>query len=68
MSYEGTPVKALSSTRRRMMPLTPQQNSHSLADERQASGSGGTTKYLEHSGKDGNCGNGELDYLDKSGF
>ena len=55
MSCEGTPVKAPPSTRTRVRPPTPQQNSHSVA-----SGSGGTTKYLEHSGKTGNCGNGEL--------
>ena len=35
MSYEGTPVKAPPSTRRRMMPPTPQQISHSSTDERQ---------------------------------
>ena len=35
MSYEGTPVKAPPCTRRRMRPPTPQQNSHSSADERQ---------------------------------
>ena len=35
MSYEGTPVEAPASTRRRMMPPTPQQISHSSTDERQ---------------------------------
>ena len=33
MSYEGTPVKARPNTRRRMMPPTPQQSSHSLIEE-----------------------------------
>ena len=35
MSYEGTPVKAPPNTRRRMMPPTPQQCSHSSIEERQ---------------------------------
>ena len=35
MSYEVTPVKAPPSTRRRMMPPTPQQFSRSSTDERQ---------------------------------
>ena len=35
MSCEGTPVKALPNTERRMMPPTPQQSSHSSMDERQ---------------------------------
>ena len=33
--YEGTPVKTLPNTRRRMMPPTPQQSAHSSTDERQ---------------------------------
>ena len=35
MSYEGTPVKAPPNTRRRLMPPTPQQSSHSSTEERQ---------------------------------
>ena len=35
MSYEGTPVEALPNTKRRMMPPTPQQTSHSSTGERQ---------------------------------
>ena len=35
MSYEGTPVKAPPNTRRRMVPPTPQQSSHSSTEERQ---------------------------------
>ena len=52
MSYEGAPVKALPSTRKK------DDAAHATANF--TSGSGGTTKYLEHSGKNGNCGNGEL--------
>ena len=33
MSYEGSPVKALPLTTRRMMPPTPKQSSHSSNDE-----------------------------------
>ena len=33
LCFEGTPVKASPSTRRRMMPPTPPQNSHSSTDE-----------------------------------
>ena len=32
MGYEGTPVKARPNTRRRMLPPTPQQSSHSSMD------------------------------------
>ena len=35
MSHEGSPVKAPPSTRRRVMPPTPQQSSHSSTDELQ---------------------------------
>ena len=35
MSNEGSPVEAPPSTRRRMMPPTPQHISHSSTDERQ---------------------------------
>ena len=35
MSHAVTPVKARPNTRRRMMPPTPQQSSHSSTDERQ---------------------------------
>ena len=35
MSYEGTPVQAPPSARRRMMPPMPQQSSHSSTDETQ---------------------------------
>ena len=33
MSYEGTPVKAPPTSRRRMMPPTPQQSSHSSLED-----------------------------------
>ena len=49
--------RALPSTRRRIMPPTPQQISYFSTV---ASGSAGTIEYLEHSGKMGNCGNGEF--------
>ena len=35
MSYEGTPVKAPPIARRRMMPPTPQQSSHSFIEDMQ---------------------------------
>ena len=35
MSYEGSPVKAPPTSRRKMMPPTPQQISHSSADDSQ---------------------------------
>ena len=61
MGYEGSPVKAPPNTRRGMMLPTPQQISHSSTDGKPvASGSGGTTEYLEYSGKKGNCGNEQL--------
>ena len=58
------PVKAPPNTRRRMMPPTPQQNFEFFDGRRSvASGSGGTTKYLEHLGKNGNCGKNASDCM-----
>ena len=47
MSYEGTPVKAPPTSRRRMMPPTPQQLASVDGRDAVASGDGGIRKQLE---------------------
>ena len=55
MSYEGTPVEALPNTKRRMMPPTPQQTSHSSTGERQWQAEMEVQGSIWSPRKNGNC-------------
>ena len=50
MSFEGSPVKALPASRRRMMPPTPQHSSHSSIEDMQLCSGKRKWRYKEVAG------------------